>query len=99
MEVLIEEFFIVESWKGISVKKSLKQSRVYVKNDAGKWIEYGLLGHVSGCISGLAGSPAELGEEIANACSAKLGRPIRYTGSPTFAEPEEVGIESEDDDE
>ena len=97
MDVLIEEFFIVESWKGIDVKKSLHQSRVHVKNAAGKYMEYGLLGHQSMMLSGLAGVPNELGEQLAEACTKYLkkngpkdirGKKVTFVGAPPMQEDE-----------
>jgi len=88
LDVLIEEFFIVESWKGIDVKKSLHQSRVFVKNAEGKFMEYGLLGHQSMMLSGLAGVPNELGEAIAEACSKKLKKKVTFVGEPPMEEEE-----------
>lgn len=97
MEVLIEEFFITESWKGISVRKSLNQSRVYVKNEEGKFIEYGLLGHQSWNLSGLTGAPNEIGASIAEACSKKLGKKVTFVGAPLMDE--EVEEEQEESEE
>lgn len=98
MDVLIEEFFITESWKGISVKKSLNQSRVYVKNEEGKYIEYGLLGHQSWMLSGLSGAPNEIGEAIAEACSKQLGKKVTFVGAPLMdEEPEDEKEESEEE--
>ena len=107
MDVLIEEFFITESWKGIDVKKSLNQSRVHVKNAEGKYIEYGLLGHQSMCLSGLCGSPNELGEALAEACSEYLkksgpqairGKKVTFVGAPLMEEDEpEQEEESEEE--
>jgi hypothetical protein len=97
LEVLIEEFFIVESWHGISIKKSLKQDRVYVKGTDGRWIQYGLLGHASGVLVGLSGSPKELGEAIATACAVKKGCKVTFGGVPE--EVEEVVDDFEDEDE
>ena len=93
-EVLIEEFFIVESWKGIDVKKSLHQSRVHVKNADGKWVEYGLLGHQSMMLSGLAGAPNELGVAIADACTKQLNKKVKFVGAPLMDE--EVDYETEE---
>jgi hypothetical protein len=86
LEVLIEEFFIVESWHGIDVRKSLKQDRVYVKGSDGKWIQYGLLGHASGCLTGLVGSPKELGDAIAAECEKQKGCRVRFGGVPEVVE-------------
>jgi len=98
-EVLIEEFFIVESWKGIDIKKSLHQSRVHVKNAEGKWIEYGLLGHQSMMLSGLAGAPNELGEAIAKACSTKLCKRVTFVGAPSMDDEIEYETEESEIDE
>lgn len=99
MDVLIEEFFIVESWKGIDVKKSLHQSRVYVKNSEGKFIEYGLLGHQSMMLSGLAGVPNEIGESIAEACTQKLGKKVTFVGAPLIDEDIDDDATEESDEE
>jgi hypothetical protein len=96
LDVLIEEFFIVESWKGIDVKKSLNQSRVFVKNSEGKYMEYGLLGHQSMMLSGLAGVPNELGESIAKACSAKLCKRVTFVGAPPIEDEPEQEEESDE---
>ena len=98
-EVLIEEFFIVESWKGIDVKKSLHQSRVHVKNAEGKWVEYGLLGHQSMMLSGLAGAPNELGIAIAEACSKQLKQKVTFVGAPLMDEEIEHETEESEIDE
>tara|TARA_R110000868_G_scaffold260927_1_gene519048 strand:+ start:5709 stop:6002 length:294 start_codon:yes stop_codon:yes gene_type:complete len=89
VDVLVEEFFITETWKGISVKKSLHQSRVYVKNAEGKFVEYGLLGHQAMMLSGLAGVPNEIGIAVAEACSKKVGKKVTFVGAPLVDEPEE----------
>jgi hypothetical protein len=98
LEVLIEEFFIVESWHGISVKKSLKQDRVYVKGTDGKWIQYGLLGHASGCLVGLAGAPKELGDAVAAACAVKKGCKVTFGGVPEEVEEVVDDFEESDDE-
>lgn len=97
MEVLIDEFFIVETWKGISVKKSLNQSKVFVKNAEGKFVEYGLLGHQAMMLSGLTGVPNEIGEEVAKACSKQLKKKVTFVGAPLIDE--EVEEEQEESEE
>jgi len=105
LDVLIEEFFITESWRGIDVKKSLHQSRVYVKNAEGKYIEYGLLSHPSACLSGLCGSPNELGEQLAEACTEYLkksgpqairGKKVTFVGAPLMEDEPEQEEESDE---
>ena len=91
MKVLIEEFVIKESWQGITVEKSLKQDRVYVwSHEGNKWVEYGLLGHVSRCLSGLVGAPKEIGEAVAEACSKQKGFKVAFGGAPDELEPDVV---------
>ena len=99
LEVLIEEFFIVESWHGIDVKKSLKQDRVYVKGGDGNWIQYGLLGHASGCLVGLVGSPAELGDAIAAECAKQKGCKVTFGGVPEIVEEVYESDEESEEDE
>jgi hypothetical protein len=89
MEVLVEEFFIVESWKGIDVKKSLGQSRVWVKNAEGKFVEYGLIGHQAMMLSGLAGVPNEIGVAVAEACTKKTGKRVTFVGAPLMDDEQE----------
>lgn len=99
MEVLIQEFFITESWKGIDVKKSLHQSRVHVKNADGKWVEFGLLGHQSMMLSGLCGAPNELGELVAEACTKQLNKKVTFVGAPMMEEEKSDEPETEESDE
>ena len=102
MDVLIDEFKIVESWQGIEVTKSLAQDRVYVKShETGKWVEYGLLGHASRCLSGLAGVPKEIGDAVAEACSKRKGFKVTFGGAPDDLEPDVVDDDfyEESDDE
>ena len=65
-----------------------------MKNAEGKWVEYGLLGHQSMMLSGLAGAPNELGQAIAKACSAKLCKRVTFVGAPLMDE--EVDYETEE---
>lgn len=106
MEVLIDEFFIVESWKGIDVKKSLNQSRVFVKNSDGNFVQYGIVGHPAMQLCGLVGVPNELGEAIAEACTAYLktkgpeairGKKVKFVGAPLMDEDIDPN-ESEEDE-
>ena len=55
-----------------------------MKNSGGKFVEFGLLGHSSMCLSGLSGAPSEIGVALAEACSKKLGKPVLYLISAHF---------------
>lgn len=55
------------------------------------------------CLSGLTGVPNEIGVEVAEACSKKLGKKVTFVGAPVLDEEEDEESESEqidgDDDE
>tara|TARA_R110000868_G_scaffold288702_1_gene548982 strand:+ start:97 stop:438 length:342 start_codon:yes stop_codon:yes gene_type:complete len=99
LDVLVTEKKITETWKGISVVKPLGVSDVHVKNEEGKWVQYGYIGHQSMMLSGLCGAPNELGEAIAEACSKKLKTKVTFVGAPLMEEEASEEPETEESDE
>lgn len=98
MDVLVKENIIVESWRGIDVKKHLHTSNVWVRADGDSpWEEYGIIGHQAMMLSGLSGRPAELGAAIAELCSVQLKRKVTFVGAAPKEEVEEFETEESEE--
>jgi hypothetical protein len=80
MEVQLEEDVCKKKTAWGVVERSLGQHIVRIKNDEGKFVHCGYVGEKA--FLPLCGFPAELVDEVANACEKQLGRKLERTSPP-----------------
>jgi hypothetical protein len=80
LKIEFKEHTVAKSTRFGTVQRSLNQHLVYIENDAKEMVHCGYIGDTA--FLPLSGFPNELSKEVADAATAKFGRPIGTVEAP-----------------